>query len=352
MPAPIMLRRILAIAALSCGGAPIASAQLGILTAPLGQGSIIRSDDQPTAWSVGQTLEEGDRIVTGDDSYAMIFFTSGLGAPDIGFDGTIVVEVYQRSNVQIRRRSGRRAPIDIHVLEGRVRAFFDAGEHKDYILLSTPLGELQVTGSIIYAAHDTDAAVSEFGTFDSDCEARLADGETVQLSRYRKVVAQEGQEPQEVGITVDDEDTWAAMPDLNLAAATSFRDDVRTEYAARSWVGEYITAADRLENVGDDSQANIPGQTAVLSQSAASPAASAIGSTIGRQSRPNPGLRSSGGARTVGTGQSGFIREIIGGAGQSTAAIRSPLTIGRGAGRAPGGSSGAGSGLRVARVSR
>ena len=70
-----------------------------------------------------------------------------------------------------------------------MQAFFDAGEHKDYILLSTSQGELQVTGSHIYATYGLpDSPGSVYGSFDSDCEVRMMDGQSWAISRNRKVV--------------------------------------------------------------------------------------------------------------------------------------------------------------------
>ncbi len=143
--------------------------QMGILTAVIGSGQVSPGDAPGTAWRVGQSIHEGNRITTDTGAFAMLFFASDLGLDDLNFSGTIVVEIDQDSTVEIRRGTGRRAPIIVYVIKGRVRAFFDAGEHKDYILLSTPLGDMRVTGSIIYATHDLpDFAGTVFGSFDSD----------------------------------------------------------------------------------------------------------------------------------------------------------------------------------------
>ncbi|MCG3137024.1 MAG: hypothetical protein HJJLKODD_00865 [Phycisphaerae bacterium] len=276
--------------------------QLGILTATVGEGQLMRTGGEQTAWRMGEYLNEGDTLRTGSGGYAMLFFVSGLGSEDIEFDGTIVVEVDQDTELQILRiREQRLRPIDIQVTRGRVRAFFDAGEHKDFILLSTPQGRMQVTGSIIYAQYtpgaDGQAGRSEFGTFDSDVRVTLsADGRTELISQLQKVMVVAGQ-VEVSGMTNADVQSWTTLPDLNFAAALAARGTVQSGYAERSWVGEYVTSEARLEDVAAEGSANIPSQEPEVA--AANP------TTTGRTTGParadsQTRLRSAGAGRSVG----------------------------------------------------
>jgi len=280
------------------GAASPAAGQMGILTAAVGSGRLTHEDDVEGGWRIGEPVEEGDRLVTDAGGYAMIFFVSGLWAAEMQFEGTIVVDVDENTEVQIRRGRGLRAPIDIHVTKGRVRAFFDAGEHRDYILLSTPLGELQVTGSAIYAAHDdTDEPGSELGSFDSDCVVRPTDGAELSISRGEKATLAEGREPTVAGMTAADLDSWKTFPDLNLAAAMTLRGEVRGGYVRQSWVEEYLAGGEELANVGVEQSANIPSQVAEApSTTPTTGARVAVIATRGTRSR----LRASGGGRSVG----------------------------------------------------
>jgi hypothetical protein len=238
-----------------------ADAQLGLINSTIGSGSVNYPDGSAGEWRIGQPIGEGDFIATDADSYAMLFFVSGVGAEDIEFEGTIVVEIDQDSIVEIRRGEGRRAPINIYIVKGGVQAFFDAGEHKDYILLSTPQGELQVTGSHIYATYALpDSPGSVFGSFDSDCDVRMMDGTTWPISRNRKVVVNANGDGGPEGITPADKQHWDSLPDLNLAAAMAHRGRVQTAYADRTWVGGWIAGADRLEDVAGEGSSNIPSQ--------------------------------------------------------------------------------------------
>ena len=238
-----------------------ADAQWGIITSTIGSGSVTYADGSAGDWRIGQPIGEGDRITTDADSYAMLFFVSGLGVDDIDFEGTIVVEIDQNSIVEIRRGQGRRAPIDVYIIKGGVQAFFDAGEHKDYILLSTAQGELQVTGSHIYATYALPASPgSVFGSFDSDCEVRMMDGTNWAISRNQKVVVNPNGDGGPEGITPADKRHWDSLPDLNLAAAMAHRGRVQTAYADRTWVGGWIAGAERLEDVAGDQGSNIPSQ--------------------------------------------------------------------------------------------
>lgn len=282
-------------------------AQLGILTSAIGTGHVVRADGGAAEWRIGQTLLQGDQVMTSADSYAMLFFVSGLGAADIQFEGAIVVEIDQNTTVEIRRGSGRRAPIDVHVVQGRVRAFFDAGEHKDYILLSTPLGELQVTGSVIYAAHNTAGFPGTvLGSLDSDCVARIVGGGEVVLSRLQKVVLKPGAEARLAGITLADTASWESMPDLNLAAAMAQRGGVQLGYAGKIWVGEYIVGSERLEDVAEEAAGNIPSQEPELVATAATTTARTA-ETTPRETRPR--LRASTSGRSAGAGEEGVVRD-------------------------------------------
>ena len=105
-----------------------AYAQMGILTAAIGSGQVASGHAASADWRVGQPIHEGDRITTNAGAFAMLFFASELGLDDLNFSGTIVVEIDQDSTVEIRRGSGRRAPIMVYVIRGRVRAGeFDSG---------------------------------------------------------------------------------------------------------------------------------------------------------------------------------------------------------------------------------
>lgn len=283
-------------------------AQLGILTSAIGTGQLNRAHGSTAEWLIGETIEVADEITTDANSYAMIFFVSGLGGTDIEFEGTIVVEIDQGSVVKIRRGGGRRAPIDIHVTKGRARAFFDAREHKDYILLSTPLARLEVIGSIVYATHDLpDAPGSVLGSFDSDCQVTLKDGAIHDLSQLQKVVVQPDGSARTLGITSADQNSWESMPDLNLAAAFSHRSAVRLAYADRTWVGEYVTGGERLENVAREGTSNIPSQEPEV----VSTAQTVITRTTTVTPRTQPRLRAASTGRTVGDDNGGIGRETL-----------------------------------------
>ncbi len=285
-----------------------ADAQLGIITSTIGSGSVTYADGSAGNWRIGQPVGEGDRIATDIDSYAMLFFVSGLGVEDIEFEGTIVVEIDQDSIIEIRRGQGRRAPIDVHIVKGGVQAFFDAGEHKDYILLSTPQGELQVTGSHIYATYALpDSSGSVFGSFDSDCEVRMVDGTTWAISRNQKVVVNANSDGGPEGITPADKRHWDSLPDLNLAAAMAQRGRVQTAYADRTWVGGWIAGAARLEDVASDQSSNIPSQEPEV-VSVAPTTAVRIVARARRDNRPR--LRASGGGRSAGE-DDGVGRETL-----------------------------------------
>ncbi len=303
--------------------------QMGILTAAIGSGQITSGDAPGTDWRVGQAIEEGDRITTNAGGFAMLFFTSELGLDDLDFSGTIVVEVDQGSTVEIRRGAGRRAPIIVHVIAGRVRAFFDAGEHKEFILLSTPLGEMRVTGSIIYATHDLpDFAGTVFGSFDSDCEIRLSNGTPLSISRAQKAIIAPGSDARVEGLTAADQRSWEALPDLNLASAMAHRGQVRTAYADQTWVGGWVAGVERLEDVAADANSNIPSQEPelVVATQSSSPRK---GDTNPRENRPR--LRASGSGRSAGDQDGGFGRETM---GASAAARRTvPATLDRRASR-------------------
>ncbi len=288
------------------GTATPVHAQLGIVTSAVGAGQIIRADGSETACAIGTSVDVGDKITTSQNGYAMVFFVAGLGASDIVFDGVIVVDVDQGTQIEIRRGEGRPAPIDVHVLKGRVRAFFDAGEHKDYILLSTPLGQMKVTGSIIYATHDeSDSPGSVFGSFDSDCRVTLEDGAAFDISRYQKVVVSEKAAPAIVGITTADLDSWKSFPDLGLAAALSSSSQVQIAYAGRSWVGEYVTSEERLEDVAAERNNNIPSQSPEL---VSSTTANVTRTQVTTPRQNQPVLRSVSVGRSVGGDNGGFGR--------------------------------------------
>jgi len=292
-----------------------ADAQLGIITSIIGSGSVTYPDGSAGEWRIGQPVGEGDRITTDADSYAMLFFVSGLGVEDIEFEGTIVVEIDQDSIIEIRRGQGRRAPIDVYIIKGGVQAFFDAGEHKDYILLSTSQGELQVTGSHIYATYALpDSPGSVYGTFDSDCEVRMRDGTTWAISRNQKVEVNANGDGEPEGITPADKRHWDLLPDLNLAAAMAQRGRVQTAYADRTWVGGWIASAARLEDVAGDQSSNIPSQEPEV-VSVAPTTAVRIVARVRRDNRPR--LRASGAGRSAGD-DDGVGRETLQ-APQSTA---------------------------------
>jgi len=300
--------QIIVAAIVFCGlAASPAFAQLGILTSTIGTGQINDSSDD---WLVGSSIEENDRIVTSADSFAMVFFVSGLGGAEIEFDGTIVVEIDQNTEILIRRGSGRRPPIDVHVIKGRVRAFFDAGEHKDFILLSTPQGILKVTGSIIYATHDLpeEPGISVLGSFDSDCRATLVNDQSFDISQFQKVVIQEGVEARVAGMTVEDISGWESFPDLNMASAFAHRGQVRTAYAGRTWVGEYVTSEERLEDVAGDSSSNIPSQEPEV---ASSTTTVLTRTTTTTPQTTQPALRASNSGRRVGEDDDGIGRETL-----------------------------------------
>ena len=286
-----------------------ADAQLGIITSTIGSGSVTYPDGSAGDWRIGQPVGEGDRITTDADSYAMLFFVSGLGAEDIEFEGTIVVEIDQDSIVEIRRGEGRRAPIDVYIIKGGVQAFFDAGEHKDYILLSTSQGELQVTGSHIYATYALPGSPgSVFGSFDSDCAVRMLDGTNWAISRNQKVVVNANGDGGPEGITPADKRHWDSLPDLNLAAAMAHRGRVQTAYADRTWVGGWIAGAERLEDVASEGSSNIPSQEPEL----VSVAPTTTVRTTGTSTRDNrPRLRASGTGRSAGDEDGGFGRETL-----------------------------------------
>ncbi len=291
--------------------------QMGILTAAIGSGQVASGDAAAADWHVGQSIHEGDRITTSAGAFAMLFFAGELGLDDLNFSGTIVVEIDQDSTVEIRRGSGRRAPIIVYVIKGRVRAFFDAGEHKDYILLSTPLGEMRATGSIIYATHDLpDFAGTVFGSFDSDCEIRLHNGIPLAISRAQKAILAEGSEGRVEALTAGDQISWEALPDLNLASALAHRGQVRTAYADQTWVGGWVAGVERLEDVASDAGSNIPSQEPELVVAAPS-SSTRTTDTSSRETRPR--LRASGSGRSAGDEEGGFGRETL---GVSTAARR------------------------------
>ena len=286
-----------------------ADAQLGIITSTIGSGSVNYPDGSAGQWRIGQPVGEGDRITTDADSYAMLFFVSGLGAEDIEFEGTIVVEIDQDSIIEIRRGQGRRAPIDIYIIKGGVQAFFDAGEHKDYILLSTSQGELQVTGSHIYATYALpDSPGSVYGSFDSDCDVRMMDGQGWSISRNQKVVVNVNGDGGPEGITPIDKRHWDSLPDLNLAAAMAHRGSVQTAYADRTWVGGWIAGAERLEDMASDRSSNIPSQEPILVSVAPTTSARTT-STSTRDNRPR--LRASGTGRSAGDEDGGVGRETL-----------------------------------------
>ncbi len=286
-----------------------ADAQLGIITSTIGSGSVSHPDGSAGDWRIGQPVGEGDRIETDADSYTMLFFVGGLGAEDIEFEGTIVVEIDQDSIIEIRRGQGRRAPIDVYIIKGGVQAFFDAGEHKDYILLSTSQGELQVTGSHIYATYALpDSPGSVFGSFDSDCEVRMMDGMNWAISRNQKVVVNANGDGGPEGITPADKRHWDSLPDLNLAAAMAHRGRVQTAYADRTWVGGWIAGAERLEDVAGEGSSNIPSQEPDL----VSVAPTTTVRTTGTSTRDNrPRLRASGTGRSAGDEDGGVGRETL-----------------------------------------
>ncbi len=286
-----------------------ADAQLGIITSTIGSGSVTYPDGSAGDWRIGQPVGEGHRITTDADSYAMLFFVSGLGAEDIEFEGTIVVEIDQDSIIEIRRGEGRRAPIDVYIVRGGVQAFFDAGEHKDYILLSTSQGELQVTGSHIYATYSLpDSPGSVFGSFDSDCEVRMMNGMNWAISRNQKVVVNPNGDGGPEGITPADKRHWDSLPDLNLAAAMAHRGSVQTAYADRTWVGGWIAGAERLEDVAGEGSSNIPSQEPEL----VSLAPTTTVRTAGTSTRDNrPRLRASGSGRSAGDEDGGIGRETL-----------------------------------------
>ena len=282
---------------------------MGIITSTIGSGSVTYPDGSAGDWRIGQPIGEGDFIATDTDSYAMRFFVSGLGAEDIEFEGTIVVEIDQDSIIEIRRGEGRRAPIDVYIVKGGVQAFFDAGEHKDYILLSTSQGELQVTGSHIYATYALpDSPGSVFGSFDSDCEVRMMDGTNWAISRNQKVVVNPNGDGGPEGITPADKRHWDSLPDLNLAAAMAHRGSVQTAYADRTWVGGWIAGAQRLEDVAGEGSSNIPSQEPEL----VSVAPTTTVRTTGTSTRDNrPRLRASGTGRSAGDEDGGVGRETL-----------------------------------------
>ena len=289
---------------------PNVNAQLGIVTSVIGSGRITQSDGQVAQWRIGELVGEHDRIETDKDAFAMLFFVSGLGAEDIGFRGTIVIEIDQNTEVELRRGTGRRPPIDVHVLRGRVQAFFDAGQHKDFILLSTPRGELRVTGSNVFAAHNLpDSSGSTWGSFDSDCEVRLADGTTQSIARAQKVVVAEGQSARVEPITAAEQDSWSFSDALSLASATNHGGQVRLAYADRTWVGGWITGAQRLEDVAADRSNNIPSQEPELVSSAPTTTVRTA-QTTPRDTGPR--LRAAGSGRTAGEEDGGFGRETLG----------------------------------------
>jgi hypothetical protein len=262
----------------------------------MGDGSLVDVDGESAPWRVGTPVEEGDRLVTPDGAYAMLFFVSGIGGAEIEFDGVIVVEVDQNSEIEIRGKQRRRAPIDIHVVRGGVQAFFDAREHRDYILLSTPRGQMKVTGSHIFATHDLPGQPgSVFGTFDSNCDVTLSGGQTMQISRSQKVVTVKGEDPAIVGVTQLDVDHWDSVPNLHMASALHCRGGVRSAYAERTWIREYVTGDERLEDVANEGSSNIPDQ-----QPEVGPSVPAVVGRLTnvRRTESQPSLRSSRGSRT------------------------------------------------------
>jgi hypothetical protein len=274
-----------------------ALAQVGQVTAVIGTGTIRDAAGHELPWAGGSPIEEDTEVSTAAGSYAMLFFVSGLGAADVEFDGAIVVEVGQDTRLVVQSGPGRRSPIDIHVLQGSVRAFFDAREHREYILLSTPLGRMQVTGSEIYVTHDLpDRPGSVFGTFDSRCEVIVPRGQTEQrreISQLQKVVVASPDAAIEVApMSQADSDTWEAMPDLNMAAALASRVQVSEAYAGRAWVGEYVTSAEHLEEVAKEGSGNIPTQEPVVSNVAPPVLVRAIALAIAARQASTPGLRS------------------------------------------------------------
>ncbi len=289
---------------------PNVKAQLGIVTSVIGSGTITQSNGQAAQWRIGELVGEHDRIGTGKDAFAMLFFVGGLGAEDIGFRGTIVIEIDQNTEVEIRRGAGRRPPINVYVLRGRVQAFFDAGQHKDFILLSTPRGELRVTGSNVFAAHNAPGfSGSVWGSFDSDCEVRLADGTTQSIARAQKVVVAEGQSARVEPITAAEQDSWSFSDALSLASATNHGGQVRLAYADRTWVGGWITGAQRLEDVAADRSSNIPSQEPVLVATAPT---TTVRTTQTGSRATGPRLRAAGSGRTTGEEDGGFGRETLG----------------------------------------
>lgn len=290
--------------------APNVNAQLGIVTSVIGSGTITQPNGQTAPWRIGDLVGEHDRIETGKDAFAMLFFVGGLGAEDIGFRGTIVIEIDQNTEVEIRRGTGRRPPINVYVLRGRVQAFFDAGQHKDFILLSTPQGELRVTGSNVFVAHNLpDFSGSVWGSFDSDCEVRLADGTTQNIARAQKVVVAEGQSARIEPITAAEQDSWSFSDELSLASATNPGGQVRLAYADRTWVGGWISGAQRLEDVAADRSNNIPSQEPELVSSAPTTTVRTA-PTTSRDTGPR--LRAAGSGRTTGEEDAGFGRETLG----------------------------------------
>ena len=213
----------------------LAQSQLGVVTALVGGGRYRGTEDL----AIGQPLDSTDTIETGPNSAAGLFIVSDPKRTGFaGFSGEIVVEIDANTKVTLIKEQRIAAPVFIEVQRGRARAFFDPGRFKERIILKTPIGQMRVTGSIIWVSHDAKIG-SVFASEDSNAEIRIArSGERIPISAGQKVVVKPGGQPEVPRLSRKDLRSWDRvqrmwLPVFQLASARSALARNRWEQEAR-----------------------------------------------------------------------------------------------------------------------
>jgi hypothetical protein len=281
---------VLAILAFGAGSDALAQSQLGVVTALAGTGRYRGTEEL----RIGQALDSTDTIETGANSFAGLFVVSdpsrvGFG----GFSGEIVIEVDADTKVTLTKEQRTGAPVYVEVDRGRARAFFDPGRFKELIVLKTPLGEMQVTGSIIWVSHSAQAG-SVFASEDSNAEIRIT-GQRIPISAGQKVELKPKAKPEVKRLTTQDMRSWDRVQAMWLPSAQLAR--ARVALAKSRWEQEAGEIELPTEPVQEGEQANIPTQESALQGAGTALAAQGGVITSPVASPAQPSIRGRGASR-------------------------------------------------------
>ena len=275
-----MLARGVVVVAVAFGATAnlLAQSELGVVTALSGTGQYRGAQ----ALRIGQALDSTDTIETGPNSVAGVFITSDPSrAGFAGFSGEIVIEVDAETKVTLTKEQRTGAPVYVEVERGRARAFFDPGRFKEMVVLKTPLGEMQVTGSIIWVSHRKQGG-SIFASEDSNAEIRLQAGarRRIPISRGQKVVVKPGAEPAVEPLIDADLKSWDVvqrmwLPRAQLAArrvtlARTQWDNEKKEFELPEEPGRYRALEENVQGQVSNLQALGVSQAAQIATVSAS----------------------------------------------------------------------------------